>query len=237
LPFLTLGVAVSAAGCGPRLSARALPAVPVEAAEAQFNPTESSAVFTAIWDSSARAFQIEVVDSATGSPAPGWSPIVLEDSGRMIGGYASSPAGDRLAVLSGTSKFCSPSAGGSACWPGADRLHVIDLDDHSARTLVLGTTAHVPTLAFSPDGRSIALTRQSRDGFRISQWRFEESRSAQEAKLPFLPSLLEYSTSGHQPIVLGSDLGEDPGMTEPGPLTVAVLEADSLEPRWHWACR
>src|SRR3972149_4126527 len=124
---LILGLATALSGCGTSSSGSAFLAAPVPAAGPQANPNDAATVLLATWDGSLGALEVEAVDLATGAPAPGWNRLVLQDGGRDIAGYARSASGGTMAVLSGTAPFCSPSAGGSACWPGADRLHVIDI--------------------------------------------------------------------------------------------------------------
>jgi WD40 repeat protein len=193
----------------------------------------SADILMTVWGDSERALQLEAVDSVTGSATPGWSPIVLTDSGRDVAGYAFSADGRRMAVLSGTAPFCSPSAGGSACWSGADRLHLVDLIGRDEETLDIAETSHVSTLTFSPDGGTLALARATRSGFSISLWPGDGIAPPREASLPFLPSILAYSTNGNELIALGSHPGDDPGMSQPGPLTVAVLDSATLATLWE----
>ena len=230
---LILGLATALSGCGTFFSGTAFLAAPVPATGPQANPKDAATVLMAVWDASLGALEVEAVDLATGAPAPGWNRFVLQDSGREIAGYARSASGGALAVLSGTEPFCSPSAGGSACWPGAERLHVIDLAARGDRTFNLGQTAYIPALTFSPDGRTVAMARDNRDGFGVSLWGGGAIGPSRGVSLKFLPSLLEYSSDGRELIALGAHPGEDPGMTEPGPLTVAALDAETLEILWE----
>jgi hypothetical protein len=188
---------------------------------------------TARWDVSLDVLTLQAVDLATGSPAPGWEPLLLPDGGRDIGGFTFSPSGDRLAVVSGTAPFCSRSAGGSACWPGADSLHVIDLEGHTAVGFDLGPPGYVPAIAFSPDGSDMALTRHGREGFTVSRLHPRAGESLRSIGLGFLPSHIEYSIDGDELMVLGADPGADPGIAEPGPLQVAVLDAETLAVLWE----
>jgi hypothetical protein len=138
-----------------------------------------------------------------------------------------------MAVLSGTAPFCSRSAGGSACWTGADRLHVIDMNSREATAFDLGQPAYVSTLTFSPDGSVVALAQQTREGFGVSLRSVGGKEPDRAADLSFLPSILGYSVSGRELILLGDNPGEDPGMTEPGPLTVTALDAETLAILWE----
>ena len=230
---LILWLATALSGCGTYSSGNSLLAAPVEAARPPADPNVAATVLMAVWDDSLGALEVEAIDLATGSPAPGWSRLVLPDGGRDIAGYTLSASGDRMAVLSGTAPFCSRSAGGSACWSGANRLHVIDLAARDDWAFDLGLTAYIPTLTFSPDGRTVALARNNRDGFGVSLWRNGAGGSSRDVSLTFLPSLLEYSSDGRELIALGAHPGEDPGMTEPGPLTVAALDAETLAILWE----
>ena len=230
---LILGLATALSGCGTSSSGNSLLAAPVEAAGPQANPIGAATVLMAVWDASLRTLEVEAVDLATGSPAPGWSRLVLHDGGRDIAGYARSASGGAIAVLSGTAAFCPRSADGSACWSGADRLHVIDLTARDDWTFDLGLTAYIPALTFSPDGRTVALARNNREGFAVSLWRSGAGGPSRDVSLTFLPSLLEYSSDGRELIALGAHPGEDPGMTEPGPLTVAALDAETLAILWE----
>jgi WD40 repeat protein len=230
---LILGLAMASAGCGTQSPVISGLAGPAEAAAPPANPREPALVLTARWDDSQDLLRMEAFDLATGVPAPGWETLILQGGGRDIGGYSFSPRGDRLAVVSGTAPFCSRLAGGSACWPGADRLHVVDLNAHDAQSFDLGPSSYVPALTFSPDGTAIALALHGSDGFGISLRRIEPGTAPRTVRLPFLPSHVEYSTNGNQLFVLGADPGTDPGMTEPGPLQFAVLDAETLAVLWE----
>ncbi|MBF8256480.1 MAG: hypothetical protein HW375_1387 [Anaerolineales bacterium] len=79
----------------------------------------------------------------------------------------------------------------------------------------------------------MALARNNREGFGVSLWRSGTGGPSGDVSLTFLPSLLEYSSDGRELIALGAHPGEDPGMTEPGPLTVAALDAETLAILWE----
>jgi dipeptidyl aminopeptidase/acylaminoacyl peptidase len=226
-------LALLAAACSPRAPLPQFQSVPAEAAGMPANPASAGSFVTVAWDSAEKALRVEAVHAASGLPATDWTPLVLEESGKNVSGYEYSPNGDQLAVTSGTDLFCSRSAGGSACWAGVETLHVIDLDSGDVKTIEMTPVAYVPALAYSPDGRKLAFARETRQGFEIGTWDIGDESSILTTRIPFLPTLLEYSLSGEELIALGDHPGEDPGMTEPGPLTVAVLDADSLITLWQ----
>jgi hypothetical protein len=234
-PFMVIPLLVLAAatGCGARPAFPQLQPAPAEAAGQAANPAGAGSVMTIQWDSAREGLRVEAVDAGSGAPAPGWEPLFLGEGGKEVGGYAYSPGGDRLAVLSGTTPFCTRSAGGSACWPGTDTLHVVDLQSGEIHALAFDPVAHVPLVAFSPDAQSVAFASETCQGYQISVWRIGDAEPGASTAVAFLPTLLEYSLNGRELIALGSDPGEDPGLTTPGPLTVSVFNVATLTPLWQ----
>jgi hypothetical protein len=184
-------------------------------------------------------FRLMVVDPATGDPPAGSAPIDLEVDG-AIGTHAFSEDGSRFAFVSGGTSYCTPFAGGSACWGGSDELHLIDLQDQATETLDLPTPGRVSSMVFDPAGEGLALVFHDRQGSRLLLVDAVRGAIRTEAPLPFDPSVcgftctsLAYTRDAQGLLVFGADPGEEPGVAPPGPAQVALLEADRLEMVWQ----
>jgi hypothetical protein len=139
-----------------------------------------------------------------------------------------------LAVVTGTTNFCKPSGGGSACWPGSKALHLIDLATQEA-TLVDPGFGRVGAMAFSPDGRQLALVHEAKDSAEARLYDPTDGRLLRSAPVPFVPDYFGYSADGKGLILLGADAGKDLGLAPPGPLTTLLIDATSLEVIWQQA--
>jgi hypothetical protein len=179
-PFMVVPLLVLAAatGCGARPAFPQLQPAPAEASGQAANPAGAGSVMTIQWDSAREGLRVEAVDAGSGAPAPGWEPLFLGEGGKEVGGYAYSPGGDRLAVLSGTTPFCTRSAGGSACWPGTDTLHVVDLQSGEDHVLAFDQVAHVPLVAFAPTHKALPspVKPPGIPDFHMADWRFRTRR-------------------------------------------------------------
>lgn len=225
---------VTLVGCAPQAALPRGPSV-AEAAVPPPSPATGTSVFTAAWDSDLHALRIEAVLTADGTQNLDWRPLVLEDSGRHLAAYAFSSDESVVALLSGTAPFCARMAGGSACWQGADRLHVVELESGTVDSYDLGPAVYVPAISFSPDASSLAFASHGPEGFAVRRLHLDGGGSIDSSPLSFLPSFLAFSMNGRELTVLGDLPGNDPGMAEPGPLTVAVIDAESLAVLWDEA--
>ena len=183
------------------------------------------------WDPQADAFVIQAHDAASGEPAE-WGALHLEDGGRELGTYAFSPDGNTLALVTGTTPFCTAMGGGSACWPSSKALHFVDLTTRSTISVDPGV-GRVGALTFSPDGRHVALVHESRRAIEARVYDPSDGRLLQSAVVPFVPSYLGYTVDGGNLILVGAEEGADPGIPPPGPLMVLLLNGESLETAWR----
>jgi hypothetical protein len=124
-------------------------------------------------------------------------------------------------------------SGGSACWSGGESLHLADLESHSEISLDLRLPGHISALVVQPGGMHVALARQSSEGTEALAFDLRDGVQEVRVPLPFLPSWMHYSLDGERILAVGSDARKDPGISQPGPMTVALLDATTLEILWQ----
>jgi WD40 repeat protein len=183
------------------------------------------------WDRQASTFVIQAHDATSGQPAE-WGALPLKDGGRELSTYAFSPDGNGLALVTGTTPFCTAMGGGSACWPSSKALHFVDLTTRSTISVDPGV-GRVGALTFSPDGRHVALVHESRQAIEARLYRASDGQLLGSTKIPFVPSYLGYTVGGRGLILVGAEEGGDPGSAPPGPLTVMLLDGESLGTTWQ----
>ena len=193
--------------------------------------TVGASVLTGGWDAEARAFVIEAYDSFTGGPA-GWDALRLPGSGRQMSLHALSPDGSTLAVVTGTTPFCAPASGGSACWPSAKALHFIHLPTRTTARVDPGF-GRVSALAFSPDGQRVALVHETREAIEARLYDPSDGQLLRSTTVPFVASYLGYTVDGQGLLLIGAGPGDDPGFAPPGPLTVMLIDGETLESTWR----
>ncbi len=234
---LGAGLSLALVSCGPEpATPDRLPlpgAAPVAPAEAVAFAAGESAVLTGAWSREANAFVLQARALASGAPSSAFPPLPLQLSGRTPGAFAYDPAHTRLALVTGTGPWCTRMSGGSACRNASESLHLIDLHLHTETTIDLGVRGFVPALALHPDDGRVALARQNSDGFEVLVFSPEDGARLHAVSLDFLPSWIGYSLDGEEIFVAGANPGDDPGITPPGPLTVAIYAAESLERLWQ----
>jgi len=185
------------------------------------------------WDRQANAFVIQASDAMSGQPAE-WGALPLTDGGRELSTYAFSRDGNGLALVTGTTPFCTPFVGGSTCWPGAKALHFVDLTTRSTISVDPGF-GRVGALAFSPDGRHVALVQESRQAIEARLYSASDGQLLESATIPFVPSYLGYTVDGRSLILVGAEAAGDTGSAPPGPLTVMLISGESFETAWRQA--
>jgi len=215
--------------CGRLPAAEAVMAPPEVAAETR--PVTS--ILTGGWDRQDKVFVVQAYDAATGEAAA-WGSLPLEGSGREMGSYAYSPDGSVLALTTGTTPFCTPSSGGSACWPSTKAIHLIDVQTRAV-ILVYPGYGRAGPMVFSPDGDDIALVHESRKGIELRLYDSASGGLLRSTSFPFVPSYAGYTVDGGDLVLVGADDGSNPGFAPPGPLTVIVMDGESLETRWQQA--
>lgn len=184
------------------------------------------------------AFHIQTVDAATGSVLPSPTGFELETGG-AITNHTISPDGRWLAIAAGSSDFCQPFGGGSACWDAADVLHFVDLKSGQVSSGQLAEAGRISSMAFNPSGEHLAITFHSRDGIQILTFLVPSASPDSYARLSLDPSVcgvnctsLAYTRDGSGLLVFGVPPGEQPGIEPPGPAQVVLLDSGTLAPMW-----
>jgi hypothetical protein len=170
--------------------------------------------------------QINVVDPATGQDIPGYAPLDATP-------YLLSADGGTLAAFESHGTSCEPSAGGSACYTSADALHLVDLASWHDTKSTLATTGWAGPGDFSPDAARLALVLNQGDASTLVVVDAGTGEALARRALPFRPSLLSYSQGGAALAIYGQPPGADPGMIQPDPPRVLLVDAASLADVWE----
>ena len=173
------------------------------------------------------------VDPRNGQDATKTLPLHLgdSDSGSILSSLSTD--GKRLALTSGTGESCEPYSGGSYCMGSQDTLTLVDLPKWQPNEIELPGAGWTSALAFNPDGSRLALAYHQPEGDRLLT--FDTHRGAQltNRELPFTPQWMDFALDGSALALVGSQPGENPGMSQPGELQLLLLDSDSLEIRWQ----
>jgi len=190
------------------------------------------------WNSEQHAYELQLIDPATGEVFPGRSPIEVGRSAEDPPAVSLSPDGSQLAFVTGVGSACDAYYG---CPPAADEVQVIDLPTWSQTTADIAAQfpeAHSPLkgwvnpLVFSPDGEHFALAYHRRDGTTAMLFDARTGQLLGQEPLPIRPRLMEFSADGTELVIYGSPLAEIPWISQPGPPSVLLLDAGSLEFQW-----
>lgn len=168
------------------------------------------------------------IDLATGKKVPGFTP--LDPAGAMR-----SADGMQMAVIQERGKSCESSGGGTACYPGASALKIIDVQTGRAVSNTLESGGWAWPLTFSRDATRVVLALNQDTSSNIL---LVDARTAQlvaQSALTFRPSLLNFTQDGKMLVVFGQLLSDKPGVTQPPPPRVALFDAATLELQWEQA--
>lgn len=172
------------------------------------------------------------VDPSTGAPVPGYAPI----PGRFpsLAPSAGTSAGELyyFASFESYGSVCEPMSGGSACRNSADVLHLVEATTWADRTASLPGNSWVGGDAFSPDGRRFAVVLSSASLHTLLLFDSATAALVAQRELDFRPTLVSFALDGTALVVFGQRLGSAPGIDQPGPPQLQVLDADTLEPAW-----
>jgi hypothetical protein len=190
-----------------------------------------------------RRYELAPIDPETGEDLPGYAPMALGSAGTAFAPsvLGLSADGRWLAVNEPRGQSCEPSAGGMSCRGGAGVLHLIDLQawrDGAAGLPAAPSQGWVGPSTFSPGGGRLALTLNEQRATTLVLVATESGEVvAQRTLAPgFRPALLTFVGSGGDGASLalyGQPLGADPGMTEPDPPRVLLVDAQTLEGQWE----
>jgi len=176
--------------------------------------------------------EIHRVDPATGQNVPGYAPIALGEDSMYASPSAVSGDGQKLAIHAPKGQSCETSVGGYACWGGAGVLHLIDLQAWSEVTATLPGGGWVDRLAINPDTTRLALVYNERNSTTLMVLDTESGKIVTQQELELRPSLIGYVQDGATLAVYGQPPGSNPGMTQPDPPRVLILDPTTLEVRW-----
>jgi hypothetical protein len=188
------------------------------------------------WNSEQRAYELQLVDPATGNTLPDRLPIGLTESTSFAPTLALSPNGSRLAVITGVGSACEASGIGHACWRSAELLRLIELQ--SGREVTAEIPGNPPAkgwvgpLVFSRDGGRFAIAYHDRIGTTAVLFNAETGQLIGQQALTIRPRLMEFTADGAWLVIYGSPLADLPGFTQPGPPSALLLDGASLELKW-----
>ena len=171
-----------------------------------------------------------LIDLTTGKDVPGFTllnPSVV----------ARSADGMRMAAIESRGESCESSGGGVACYPSASAFEIIDVHTWHAVSTTLESQGWASPLTFSPDASRVAFALNQDTSSNIL---LVDARTAQlvaQRALAFRPSLLNFAQDGKMLVIYGQPLSDKPGVTQPPPPRVALLDAATLEPQWEQALR
>jgi hypothetical protein len=175
--------------------------------------------------------EIRLVDVEAAREVPGFEPIHALPQ-------ALSADGSMLAAVESDGQSCDAFAGGTSCRGNAAVLHLIDLQTRQELTAPISTKGWAWPAAFSPDASQLALAYHEDSAAlegSVDELLLYETASGEIAArqgLPFTPSRLGYTADGQQVVVYGQALGNQPGISEPDPPRVLLLDAATLNIEW-----
>jgi len=180
-----------------------------------------------------RRYEIRLVDPATGQDAPGYPPIIVGRNNQFISPHTLSADGKILAAIESQGQSCEPSAGGTACRASADVLHLVDLQTWREATATLSSgRGWIELFTFNPDTTRLALAYNEPKSSIVMLFDAVTGQLLGERSLDFRPSLMGHSPDGTALVVYGQPLGADPGISQPDPPRVLLLDAVTLEVMW-----
>ena len=250
-PILILILLVFLAGCkaSPGTIVQPEPASPVSAAPASSGavPTQTpgetlvpatsartpeAAVsgFAPLAVTQAGVNQLHLIDLSAGLDAAGRAPISLP-AGAEISKSVTSADQNHLALVSGEGLSCQPYAGGSTCFPAADRLHLVDTAIWQAQEAPLSGQGSVSHLVFHPDGSRLALTYNTASQSSLLVFDAASGEQTAQLVLDFQPEWLAFVLDGKALAVYGVPRSADPGLTQPPAPRLQLLDPTSLQPR------
>lgn len=166
------------------------------------------------------------IDLSTGKSVPGFTPIGPAAAVRSADGL-------QMAVIQERGQSCEPSGGGTACYPGASALEIVDVQTGSLVSNTLESGGWAWPLTFSPDSTRLALALNKDTSSNILLVNARTAQLIAQGALDFRPSLLNFSHDGKMLIVYGQPESDKPGITQPPPPHVALLNAATLEMQWE----
>ena len=222
-------VAQSAPSPSPTPAATAVP--PTEAPATVAAPP--AALLVAAWDETLGDV-IRAVDPVTGEDAPDRAPVPFGRRRDVVYAppYGLSADGRLVAVFETEGQTCWEYAGGTAGGPRAERVHLLDGAAWRARVVAMQVAGWPGQMAFSAEGNKLAVALQTDEATTLVVIDVAPATVAGQAQLPFAPRLLGFTDAGHI-VAYGQPEGDEPGVTQPEPPQVILLDGVSLAPLWE----
>jgi len=182
-------------------------------------------VLLTLHDSNENRDEIHVIDPTNGQDVPGYPPFVAAP-------YRLSADGKQLAAIESHGQSCEGSGGGTACRGSADVLHLVDLQSWREITATLSAQGWAGPGSFSSPTRRLALVVNEQRASNLLIFDTGTGQAISQRSLPFRPALMAYSQDGTMLAIYGQPLSSDPGITQPNPPRVLLLDATRLEIIW-----
>jgi hypothetical protein len=174
------------------------------------------------------------MDLALGEAAAGFKPLDLP-AGEEISASALAVDGSYLAMVSGEGQACQAYAGGSACYPEANHLHLVNMADWEMTSVPLAGGGSVVRLAFTPDGSRLALAYDAVGKSTLVVYETAGASEIARVELDYQPGMLAYVLGGRSLVAFGSPLGDQPGITRPDEPRLELFASQDLQPQSAWA--
>ena len=180
--------------------------------------TFETSLLATVWKGWPEGSVLFPLDPATGRALPGYAPISLGQTGF----HAFSPDRHTLAVVS---------------FPDQNtyngNLMLIDLRRWQTKRFELDLDGWVSTMAFSPDGKRLAIAHgESR--YKLTMIEVEEGIIAAQRSMDSFLAQLRFTENG-QALMLYSSTVHPTDQWKAGPPQVQLLEVTDLSPRWSSA--
>ena len=177
--------------------------------------TFETSLLVTVWKGLPEGTVLFPLDPSTGSALPGYDPISLGQTAF----HAFSPDRRTLAVVT----FQDQNT-----YNGS--LMLVDLTTWKTRRFELGLDGWVSTMAFSPDGKRLAIAHgESR--YKLTMIQVAEGVISAERKLDSFLARLKFTENG-EALMLYSSTVHPTDQWKAGPPQVQLLDAADLNPRW-----
>ena len=148
------------------------------------------------------------IDLTTGKVVPGSALLDRAATARSADGM-------RMAAIQARGESCESSSGGTACYPGASALEIVDVQTGRAVSNMLRSGGWASPLTFSPDAARIAFALNQNTSSNILLIAAHTAQLIAQHALAFRPSLLNFAQDGKTLTVYGQPLSDKLGVTPP----------------------
>lgn len=212
-------LATSASATNPPFQA---PTPPTLTAAPTTLPVTTEPALTALLQFSGK---LHLIDLMTGKDASGLPPV----QGTSIPFFAEN--GKRVALVSTTDSVCEPSGGGTACYPTANELVLVNLQSQLALTMPFSPGGWIGAMAFRADGKRLGLVYNLRDTGTIMLINAENADLLAQRVMDYQPGFVNLSPDG-KTLALYAEGAQPSGVQPPGAPRLLVLNGETLEVEW-----